>query len=113
MVEQKERVETQESEMIAKKKELEDLRSEEANLQSKLAAYKKEVDKLSQTMGQIQLQTSQTKATLVTLEEYKRQLTEGMSELKTAVGNKDYHKLNSLLIRPISPPPELMPVCLF
>ena len=97
--------------MVAKKKELEDLRSEEANLQSKLTGYKKEAEKLSHNMGQIQLQISQSKATLVTLEEYKRQLTEGMADLKTAVGNKDYHKLNSLLVRPISPPPELTPVC--
>ena len=112
--EQRARVKTNEEEMIAKKKELNQIRSEESSLQSKLAFYKKEMEQMSSTSGQIQLQISQVKALLLSLEEYEIQLKEGSADLEAAVAGAEFHKLNTLLARPISPPPEIhavSPLC--
>lgn len=110
---QRARVKADEEEMISKKKELNQIRSEESNLQSKLAFLKKEMEQLSSTSGQIQLQISQVKALLVSLEEYEIQLKEGTADLEAAISGNEIHKLNTLLARPITPPPEIHAVSTF
>lgn len=109
----KTKVEGDEKEMLVKKKELDQLKNEENLLQSKLNSCKKDVENLSSNLGQTQLQISQVKTQLVLLEEYEHQLTEGSKELATAVTSKDFHNLTKLLSRPLSPPPELEPVCFY
>lgn len=106
--EQKVVVGSQETEMLTKKRELDQLRSEESQLQNQLGTFRHDVDSLSQNLGQTQLQISQVKTRLLHLEEYERRLTEGLSDLDAAINNNDYHKLNSLLVRPVTPPPELV-----
>ena len=108
--EQRARVKADEEEMMTKKKELNQIRSEESSLQSKLACYRKEMEQLSASSGQIQLQISQVKALLVTLEEYEGRLKEGSADLEAAVAANEYHKLTTLLARPITPPPEMQTV---
>lgn len=103
---------TDEEEMIAKKKELNQIRSEESNLQSKLAFYKKETEQFSSASSQIQLQISQVKALLVALEEYEIQLKEGTADLESAMAGNEFNKLNMLLAQPITPPPEIHVVSL-
>lgn len=104
------RVKADEEEMIAKKKELNQIRSEESSLQSKLAFYKKEVEQLSSASGHIQLQISQVKALLLSLEEYEIQLKEGTADLEAAMAGNEFHKLNTLLAQAITPPPEIQVV---
>lgn len=104
------KVEDDEKEMLVKKKELDQLKNEETLLQSKLSTCKKEVENLSSNLGQTQLQISQVKTQLVSLEEYEHQLTEGSKELAAAISSKDFHNLTKLLARPLTPPPELEPV---
>lgn len=114
--EQRIRVKADEEEMMAKKKELNQIRCEESNLQSKLAIYKKEMEQMSCSSSQMQLQISQVKALLVALEEYEIQVKEGTADLQAAVAANDLHKLNTLLCRPISPPPEIQlvsPILMF
>lgn len=108
LVDQKVTVEGQETEMLAKRQELDQLRSEEASLQSKLGIFKQDVDSLSQNLGQTQIHISQVKTKLLHLEEYERQLNEGVVDLDTAITNTDYHKITTLLVRPITPPPDLI-----
>ena len=104
------RVEGEEKEMLVKKKELDQLKNEENLLQSKLNSCKKDVENLSTNLGQTQLQISQVKTQLVSLEEYEHQITEGSKELTAAVSSKDFHNLTKLLSRTLTPPPELEPV---
>lgn len=108
LADQKVTVEAQESEMLTKRQELEQLRSEEATLQSKLGSFRQDVDSLSQNLGQTQIHISQVKTKLLHLEDYERQLNEGVSDLESAITNTDYHKITNLLVRPITPPPELI-----
>lgn len=103
------KVEDDEKEMLVKKKELDQLKNEENLLQSKLNTCKKEVENLSSNVGQTQLQISQVKTQLVSLEEYEHHLTEGSKELTAAMASKDFHNLTKLLARPLTPPPELEP----
>lgn len=105
--EQKSKVTTEEEEVETKKKELDQIRSEESLLQAKLANLKRDIDSLSNVSGQMQLQISQAKAILVSLEEFQSRLKEGTTELETAITNNDIHKLNTLIARPLTPPPEL------
>lgn len=105
------RVESEEKEMLVKKKELDQLKNEETLLVSKLNACKKEVNNLSSNLGQTQLQISQVKTQMVSLEEHEHQLTEGSKDLTAAISSKDFHTLTKLLSRPLTSPPELEPVC--
>ena len=105
------RVEGDEKEMLVKKKELDQLKNEETLLQTKLNSCKKEVENLSSNLGQTQLQISQVKTQLISLEEYENQLQEGSKDLTAAIAGKDFHNLTRLLSRTLTPPPELEPVC--
>ncbi|XP_074598224.1 uncharacterized protein LOC141852951 isoform X2 [Brevipalpus obovatus] len=102
--EQKDRIELQETELNAKRKELEELKSEELQLQSKLSESRKVIEQLSSNLVNSQLQISQYKAKSVPLEEYEKQLRQTFEELELAIQNRDIHKLNSLIARPITPP---------
>lgn len=105
------KVEGEEKEMLVKKKELDQLKNEESLLVSKLNACKKEVDNLSSNLGQTQLQISQVKTQMVSLEEHEHQLTDGSKDLTAAIASKDFHNLTKLLSRPLTSPPELETVC--
>lgn len=83
---------------------MDELRSEENQLQSKLSGFKQEVDLLSGNLANSQIQISQIKNKLMHMEEYERQLTEGTAELESAITSNDIHRLNFLLSRSISPP---------
>jgi len=108
--EQKVVVDGQETEVVSKKKEIEQLKSEEGQLQGKLTLYKNDVDILSHNLGQTQLQISQVKAKLLILEEYEQQLESGTSDIDAAITSSDLSRLNTLLSRPVTPPPELQSV---
>lgn len=105
-------MESEEKEMLVKKKELDQLKNEETLLVSKLNACKKDVDNLSSNLGQTQLQISQVKTQLVSLEEFEHQLTESSKDLTAAIASKDFHNLTKLLSRPLTSPPELESVSL-
>lgn len=105
--EQRTRLKGDEEDMTSKKKELSQIQSEESQFQSKLNSLKRDMETLSNSSGQMQLQIAQVKALLVTLEEYESQLKQGTSELEAAITADDYHKLNTLVSRTITPPPEL------
>jgi chromosome segregation ATPase len=105
--EQRSRVKKDGEEMNSKKVELNQMRSEEATLQDKLNCIKRDMESLSSSTGHMQLQISQVKALLVALEEYESQLKEGTKDLENAIQADDYHKLNTLLLRTITPPPEI------
>lgn len=105
--EQRSRVKKEGEEMTSKKLELNQMRSEEATLQEKLKCIKRDMESVSSSTGQMQLQISQIKALLIALEEYESQLKERTKDLEHAIQTDDYHKLNTMLSRTITPPSEI------
>lgn len=107
VAEQKAKVTADEEEVNSKKRELEQVRSEESALKSQLAIIKRDIESISNASGQTQLQISQAKSILVSLEEYQMRLKDGTAELEAAIANNDIHKLTTIIARPLTPPPEM------
>ncbi len=102
--EQKLRVDSQESELISKRKELDDLKLEESKLELKLDSYKREAENASKIAGNTQLEISHIRTKLMELEEYERRLNDAITNIDSAVSSNDIFKINSLLPRTITPP---------
>lgn len=102
--EQKTKVESQESELLAKRKELEDLKSEESKLESQLEYYKKETETTAKSAGDTQLEISQIRTKLIELEEYERRVNDALNDFDSALSSQDLVKISSLLPRTITPP---------
>lgn len=104
LVEQNVKIESQENELTSKRKELEELRSEESKLEAILESNKREIDSASKTIGDTQLEISQLGTKLIEMEEYERRLNDGINDINYALSNNDIMKINTLLPRTITPP---------
>lgn len=104
-LEQKKKIDEQDGDLNLKRKEFEDLKNEEARLESKLTLSKGEAEQASKNATDTQLEISQIKTNYVELEEYERRVNEMISDYDHAIENQDFVKIASLLPRSITPPP--------
>ena len=89
---------------MAKRKELEDLKSEESKLESQLEFYKNETETTAKTAGDTQLEISQIRTKIMELEEYERRVSDALNDFDSALSAQDIVKISSLLPRTITPP---------
>ena len=104
LTEQKTKVEFQESELSAKRKEVEDLKTEESKLESQLEEYRRETETASKNAGDTQLEMSQIKTKIMELEEYERIVSDAINDFDSALSAQDLVRISNLLPRTFTPP---------
>lgn len=104
-IEQKKQIDDQQGDLGCQKKELEDLKNEEIQLESKIASAKTEAEQAAKNATDTQLEISQIRAKHVELEEYERRVNDMITDYDYAINNQDIVKIASLLPRSITPPP--------
>lgn len=107
MLEQKKNIDQQKGELNNKGKELDSLKTEEAELEHKIIESKSEADQVFKNAADTQLEISSLRTNLLELEEYKRRVDTLMQDYDAAITHLDYVKIAALLPRNITPPPFL------